>query len=104
MSAAFTLGNLGRAIMAVVEQSHSASTTSSAADDTHGHAPWTPEREIATLVALMRCGDRATAVRAHGLFRWRLRQCAVGREAATLAMVATKRCMSRREGRRQTRG
>jgi hypothetical protein len=52
---------------------------------------WSLEREIATLVALMRCGDRATAVRAHGLFRWRLRQCAVGHEAAILAMVATKR-------------
>ena len=55
---------------------------------------WTPEREFATLVALMRCADRWTAVRAQAMFRWRARQCVEGAEQSILAMQATheQRC------------
>jgi hypothetical protein len=60
-------------------------------NDTCGQDEWNAEREFATLVALMRCADRWTAVRAQALFRWRAKQCLAGPASAMLAMQATHR-------------
>ena len=68
-------------------------------NDTRGQvASWTPEREAATLIALMRCGDRWTALRARDLFRWRLGQCALGAEVAIEELLASE-TKPRRPGR-----
>ncbi len=43
-------------------------------------ATWSLEREVATLIALMRGPDREVANAAHQVFRWRLAQCSAGPE------------------------
>lgn len=96
---AFTLGGLQRAIMATMAQPQCDPANGQDDGDSRGHeAPWTVEREIATLIALTRGQDRLVAAAAHRQFRWRLGQCALGPDWAmgTYRVELKRRAKSRR--------